>query len=116
MQWKHKVRWKVDGHKRHRNTLGAGDPYRPAAVRMKFREVSEMSDVELQARVIALEAALQAVLLTRSNPSEAHRKFTDIWTDNVRGLNNASSENQPLTQAIQAVCGRLDFYVRHYAA
>ena len=74
-----------------------------------------MNEIELRAKVIALETAVQAVLLTRAAPSEAQRRFTDIWTDSVRTLNRASPDNQPLTQAIQVECGKLEHYFRDYS-
>lgn len=75
-----------------------------------------MNEIELRAKVIALEAALQAILITRANPVEAHQQFNSIWTAQVRTLNQASPDNTPLTQAIQSECNRLSHQFSAYSA
>lgn len=74
-----------------------------------------MDDNHFQAKVIALESALQAILLTRSKPADAHQKFNEIWGGQVRELNKASPDNAQLTKAIQAECALLGGYFRAYS-
>jgi len=74
-----------------------------------------MNELELSARVIALESALNAMLLTRDRPTEAYQKFNEIWTASVRTLNQTSPDNAALTQAIQVECNKLGAYFRAYS-
>lgn len=74
-----------------------------------------MDNAEMQAKVMAHDAALKALLLTRSDPTKLHMKFNELWSEVVRDLNKnaaAHPENTEMAKALQRECNLMSAYFK----
>ena len=72
------------------------------------------SPIDLQARLLAHEALLAALLVTRNNPSMLHQKFSDLWGESVRELGRSPDGNAELIDALSKHANRLEQYCSGY--
>jgi hypothetical protein len=72
------------------------------------------SPIDLQARLLAHEALLAALLVTRNNPAMLHQKFSDLWGEAVRELGRAPDGNPELVAAVSKFANRLEQYCIGY--
>jgi hypothetical protein len=68
----------------------------------------------MQARLLAHEALLAALLVTRNNPAMLHQKFSDLWGETVRELGRTVDGNAELIDAVSKHANRLEQYCSGY--
>ena len=64
----------------------------------------------VEARLLAHEALLKALMLTHPKPQEAFYKFSQIYPEMVRDLNKASPDDVQLAKDLHAECDGLSRY------
>jgi hypothetical protein len=70
-----------------------------------------MNTRSTEARLLALEAAVQALALTHPKPQDAFFRFSQIYPDMVRDLNKSGlPENAEIAKELVAECNRLAHY------
>jgi hypothetical protein len=72
------------------------------------------SQIDMQARLLAHDALLAALLVTRNNPAMLHQKFSDLWGETVRELGRAADGNAELIDALSKHANRLEQYCSGY--
>jgi|HubBroStandDraft_1064217.scaffolds.fasta_scaffold3986156_1 hypothetical protein len=72
------------------------------------------SQTDVQARLLAHEALLAALLVTRNNPAMLHQKFSDLWGETARELGRSAEGNAELIAALSQHANRLERYCSGY--
>jgi hypothetical protein len=72
------------------------------------------SHIDMQARLLAHEALLAALLVTRNSPAALHQKFSDLWGETARELGRSTDSNSELIDALSKHANRLEQYCSGY--
>ena len=69
--------------------------------------------MDMEAKLLALEAAVMALAQTHSNKPAALEMYTEIWTDMVSRQNTSVPPNTKLAQETRKECNMLGYYFKH---